>query len=252
MFKLKKIVFIIIAVIVLSGCTNSNNNKLQAGQDNKSKEISYTVNSDDGNKILSAHIILPTGEICKSISDKINQYYENIEDNYRQTIKNELSKSAKESYYNSIQNQTAFRPYNIKSDFEISYESENVISIVRNIKSYTGGLNENNEVYCDIFSKQTGEKLELKDLFSKDYDYKSNILKIIENKFNDIKNQNPDIFFDDANLYLSYALDNDMFYITKDKMVFVYPNYVLAPYSSGIQYIEIDRKDLQKHFLKQW
>ena len=245
----KYFIYVFMIFMIFSGCAKISkaDKSLNIG-----REISYNIKSDDGTEILNVKGKIPSGNITEKISEEIDHYYSKIDLEYQEKLKNELAILAEEQYQISKENGYSFRPYSVEQNFTVTYESDNVISIVRNIQSYTGGLHENQQVFCETFFLLDGQKMFLKDLFLENSDYETKILSELQNTFYEMKHKSPDVFFDNADEFLISAIKNESFYLTNESLVFVYPSYVLAPYTEGVQYLQIDRENLHNIFAMDW
>lgn len=117
-------------------------------------------------------------------------------------------------------------PYEYTTRYKVANE-ENILSFYIDYYQFNGGAHgiTNREMYnIDI---KSGEYVALKDLFEKDFDYKSYINEEIKKEMN----KNPENYFMDS---FKGIKDNQKFYIQDNKLVIHFPYYEIAPYVAGM------------------
>lgn len=128
-------------------------------------------------------------------------------------------------------------PYEIKSTYVITKKDNNMISLYNDYYEFLGGAHGNTirtSYTIDVFEEKL---LNINDLFSEGYDYKSvidkEILKQIE--------KNKQNYFDEGKIFKGIS-DNQGFYIEGNNLVIYYQLYEIAPYVFGIPEFKIDLK----------
>ncbi len=170
----------------------------------------------------------------KNLENKINKNFENRALAFKEDVE-DLSKKY-ENKTNQLEN---MRKFVCKSNFEVSYNNNNILSVPVIYYQYTGGAH-------GVYSKKTynvnlktGEELFLKDLFKDNFDYK----KLIDEGIRNNINEEPKNYFQDSFKGIS---DNQDFYITNDSIVVYFQLYEIAPYSAGIPEFKIPFSCIKK------
>jgi hypothetical protein len=110
-------------------------------------------------------------------------------------------------------------------------------------ESYLGGAHGSYNVAYTNIDMRNGNVLKTKDIFNKGYEKVLN--KLIENEFRKQMNLKPNESLTEGGLFDNKITFNDNFAITKDGLEFLYNQYEIAPYSSGVIEIKIPYKDLE-------
>lgn len=96
-------------------------------------------------------------------------------------FKRQMEEAAQEYGNKAAQNKEKFIPYTISSIYELTYNKNNIISILMTYHEYVGGLNNYIKVPYN-YNITTGKSLMLKDIFTPGVDYKSLINMEIRNE----------------------------------------------------------------------
>ena len=160
----------------------------------------------------------------------LDQAFANFITSYR-TYRNDFPETATE--------------YDINSKSQISYESENVLSIIFDNYSYWGGAHGYGSTTYINFDKGTHEQLSKEDLFTD----QAGFLKFAEKQFRNQKG-----ISDDENINSSgYFFENDNFSLPEnigfrdDKIVLIYNPYEIASYADGQIILEFPITEVQKY-----
>lgn len=119
--------------------------------------------------------------------------------------------------------------YEVYINNEVTYDKNNIISIVITKYEFTGGAH--GMTYLDSYNYNllTGEKLTLKDMFKPDIDYKEIVNNFIQKEIN----SNPEIYFKGDEAFKGISEDQP-FYIEDDGIIIYFGLYEIAPYYVGI------------------
>ncbi|MFD2824918.1 PdaC/SigV domain-containing protein [Leeuwenhoekiella polynyae] len=135
--------------------------------------------------------------------------------------------------------------YEINSKSQISYESENVLSIIFDNYSYWGGAHGYGSTTYINFDKETHEQLSKEALFSD----KAGFLKFTEGQFRNQKG-----ISERENINSSgYSFENDTFSLPEnigfkdDKIILIYNPYEIASYADGQIILEFPITEVQKY-----
>lgn len=80
----------------------------------------------------------------------------------------------------------------------------------------------------------TGCEVKLKNLFKKQFDYKT----IIDKKIREDIAKEPSIYFDNGGMFKGVD-ENQAFYLSRDGIIIYFQQYEIAPYASGIREFKI-------------
>ncbi len=187
----------------------------------------------DGVTLLNYRIEYPEFEalVYKEHIKAINQFYRDRAFALRMYFRTKLYQMAVEQYLHDIENDFPVRVFEGLQVFKLTYNKACIISLYFDNYEYTGGAHGLTSRSSQTWNLQTGEMLELSQLFADSFDYKSYLIQqIIEQ----IK-ENPDIYFDNYEELVVQNFNENSFYCTPEGLVIYYQQYDIAPYSSGIR-----------------
>lgn len=127
-------------------------------------------------------------------------------------------------------------PYQLFSKYNIT-NTENIISFYIDYYQFTGGAHGMTTRIAYNVDKSKGIKLQLKDLFNNNYDYKS----VIDKEINKQIKKDPDKYFTGKEGFNGIK-ENQSFYIRDNTIVIYFGLYEIAPYVAGIQEFSIPSK----------
>lgn len=187
--------------------------------------------------VLKYHIEYPriTNESNNIPSMKFNIYNEQIAKQIQRKAENELYKEAVELYKYNKKNNYPIMVYEIYRTFEITLNTNDIISLYADEYVFTGGAHGTTTRTSQTWNMVNGRLINLYELYKGNPYFILYILKEISKQIN----QNKEIYFEDA---CCMAIDNfnpQNFYLTTNGIVIYYQQYDIAPYSSGICTFEI-------------
>ena len=134
--------------------------------------------------------------------------------------------------------------YEVYINNEVTYDKNNIISIVMTKYEFTGGAH--GMTYLDAYNYNllTGDRLILKDMFKQGVNYE----EIVNNFIMEEINNNPEIYLkgDDAFKGIS---ENQDFYIDEDGIVIYFGLYEIAPYYVGIPKFKLKFDEFNKYLI---
>lgn len=201
----------------------------------ETKEIKYS------NDYIEVDLKIPVVSYGNKIIEKI------INDKIEKPImdlKKTTEAEAKE-FFNSKEEERPFIKYSVMSNYEITYNQDNILSVVVTLYNYTGGAHGNTEKIAYNFDLNTGKTGYLKDFFYEEDQYRKVILDEVRNQIS----KEPDKYYKDILDTLHGIAYNHNFYLTKDAVVVYYDLYDIAPYVAGIPEFKIPYSKF-KHGLK--
>lgn len=190
------------------------------------KELFY-----DGEMILKYHIEYPSidGDLSENIN--FNYYNKNLALELQDRSENELYKEAIETYKYNKKNGYPVMVYEVYRNFEITFNTKNIISLYTDEYIFQGGAHGNTIRTSQTWNLIMGCMLNLESFFKNKPYFVIDILKQINNQIS----QNPEIYFENScNLVLN-TFNPKNFYLTYNGIAIYFQQYDIAPYSSGIR-----------------
>lgn len=163
------------------------------------------------------------------------------DDFYRNSMKNFIA-----SYNDDKESMPELNSYTQEDSVSIDEQYEDFVQLHMFSYSYMGGAHGNANDAHYLIGKENGKRLALKDVV-KDINKFTTLAEVYFRKglelAADADLQEEGFWFDNG------FKCNENFYFSEDKMIFVYNQYEIAPYSAGIIYNEIPISKI-KHLLK--
>lgn len=166
-----------------------------------------------------------------------NRYNRNLAIELENYARNELYKSAIETYKYNKENGFPVMVYELVNAFDVTYNDNFIVSLYMDRYEFTGGAHGNTIRSSQNWNLRTGRQLPLSYFYPNNPNYVVDILKSI---ISQIK-ENPENYFDN---YCELVLENfnlDNYYVTAQDVVIYFQQYDIAPYSSGIPTFNIKR-----------
>lgn len=113
------------------------------------------------------------------------------------------------------------------SDYNVTYNQDNYLSIPIFTYSFTGGAHGISYLKSFNYDLLNKKEIKINDLFKEDVDYKTVIKNFIKKEM--VKN--PNSYFLDSEININ---ENQEFYLDKDGVVIYFQVYDIAPYYMGI------------------
>lgn len=183
---------------------------------------------------LSIPVIKDLGN--KPIQKKLNdRFEENIME-----FANKLSTNAQDFFKEAEDEGWKFepRPYAIKTNYQLRYHQNNILSLTIWYYQYTGGAHGNYWLVSHNLDLNTGEELPLTAFVNGNENYKDIINDEIKGKIESEEEGGQGVYFKDSFKGIS---DNPQFYLEDDYIVIYFDLYEIAPYSNGIPKFKIQR-----------
>ena len=130
--------------------------------------------------------------------------------------------------------------YEVVLNYTITYNDNDVVSLYFDEYIYCGGAHGNTIRSSQTWNLLNRKIIELKDLYRKNPNYVSSILKEINKQIEKNIEKGNDIYFENYCCLTSSSFRVESFYLAKDSIVIYYQQYDIAPYSSGILTFNID------------
>lgn len=187
----------------------------------------------------------------EKVQDIINKRFE--EDALR--LKNEIEGFAKVDYEEFLKDGITYYKYSANTIFEVKRNQGETVSIYVTYHQYTGGAHGMYYPVTYNIDLKTGNLIELKDLFFEGTDYIGIIDSKVREQIQAInedekafreKSGEEDSFYSYYEGYKGISEDQ-LYYLTDDKLGIYFGLYEIAPYAEGIPTFEIPLEDLKEY-----
>jgi hypothetical protein len=181
--------------------------------------------------------------VVSGLKDKITEAkINNIFKEHAVKVKVEIEKAARDAYENTKNfSDTGPHKYNVETSYKVRYEGKKLLSITVMYELYTGGAHGLEILKGYTFDLETGNLLNLSDLFSQDFNYSEVIGTEV---LNQMKLQPQDYLQFDESVIKKITGDHQ-FYLEDGKLVIYFDEYEIAPYSAGIPEFRIPSSKLK-------
>lgn len=255
MTNFKRILFLVLAIIFCTTGIINGYNTLPLIHKKDKSEINYLYNIHlkkiiEENEFFKAEIDYPYFQIkekyedrekenIKTISKINNEIYDYLVD-FKNNIKKQSQQYEKE-YKNSDKDLLLPKfVYEAYSEYDVAYNKENLVSIPILIYEFTGGAHGVSVLKSFNYNLESGDELELSNIFKENVNYKSIINPYIKQQIE----KNKDLYFTDKYGFKGID-DNQDFYLENDKLIIYFQLYEIAPYYIGIPKFEIPLNEIK-------
>lgn len=209
-----------------------------------SEHISHA--DDDGTEYFTADYQIPSVEIKDSVpaSAAINNYLSDSAESFVTSL--DIMSAEALSFYEieSLEDESGtFAPYEQTSSFEPARLDSRLVSLRERAYQYTGGAHGTTALSGYNFDARTGNLITLSSLsidsdkfLSSAKDYIASACKALPEDY---------ALFDGYEASISSMFSEGNWYATKDGIVFIASEYLLAPYSTGILQFEVPYSQLE-------
>lgn len=137
---------------------------------------------------------------------------------------------------------TLFLMHTYESDYQVLRNDGLILSILRTSQDYTGGVHSQSSYASETILVQEQRLLTLDELFTVSREeYLPRLLEGILQEMDKAEQEaNTTIYYEDSRESLPELLDVNLFALSGDSLMFVFPEYVLAPYAEGVQIFRLN------------
>lgn len=131
----------------------------------------------------------------------------------------------------------AGKAYSVEGEFDVKNSTDNMLSVVQDFKTYTGGAHANRTMFAGTYDLKTGRKETLANQFEDGTDYKGRLMTLIGIQSRAVARIHGNIIGKKAPVYAPKAITGtEKFYIDgKDaELVVFYNPGEIAPISEGV------------------
>lgn len=171
---------------------------------------------------------------CITMAENFNNYNYTKALELKEFSEGKLFNDAKETYKYNKENGYPIMVYEVNSIYEITYNSDNILSLYIDDYIFSGGAHGMTNRTSQNWDIRTGEQIKLCSFFPNNPNYVANILTNINEYIEeDIKNGN-NIYFENYCCLTAQAFNVNNYYLKDGNIVIYFQQYDIAPYSSGI------------------
>ncbi|MDP4109458.1 MAG: DUF3298 domain-containing protein [Bacillota bacterium] len=202
---------------------------------------SRIISSDEGEKLISIDLSLPKLGDNNVAGTNVNSYYDNVLQKYLDYAEYDLKPAALEQIKISAEQGSVFNEYSLNSDYAVTLNTPEYLSVSREFDYYTGGAHPGMDLKAETFDMSNGGLMNLSDIFSVSSDVYLPIIYdevITQIESPNAKPGKADLFENYKELVKS-SFDPADFYLTPDGITVFYQLYSIAPYAAGAQYYTI-------------
>lgn len=137
---------------------------------------------------------------------------------------------------------TLFLIHTYESDYQVLRNDGLILSILRTSQDYTGGVHSQSSYAAETILVQEQRLLTLDELFTVSREeYLPRLLDGILQEMDKAEQEaNTTIYYEDSRESLPELLDENLFALSGDALMFIFPEYVLAPYAEGVQIFRLN------------
>lgn len=274
--QIKLLLVILISTVILTGCwaketTNPQLSSVVSSKQEQSQKIvpesknqtllpielkvhSETFRDDkDGTVLLNLKITYPYLKNPGNSSGiaKINEYYGIQFDDFISSVLAEGLETARTDKKAAQSGGYEFRPHVYERSAEISYNGNNLLSVLNLQYENTGGAHPNSFWLSETFDVRTGKKLALPDILggSKE-EALAKVYQTVLDKIKATEGTKDFVYQEGYQEYVSKNYAEDDFVLTGNSLMFYYQPYAIAAYAAGIPSFELAYNQLKMPALK--
>lgn len=146
----------------------------------------------------------------------------------------EFFEQAKKTYDYNVKNNYPIMVYEIVSDFLVTYEYMQIISLFIDDYAFLGGAHGNTVRTSQTWNLENQKMMKLEDFFPNNPNYISKILKNINQQIEQNIKKGNNIYFENYCCLTSENFRVENYYINNGMIIIYYQQYDIGPYSSGI------------------
>mgnify|MGYP000847677751 FL=1 len=201
----------------------------------KTKEIPLRI-EQAGKLLCSVLIKQPVfeGDVRSFALRRINQYYERFSRKLLRYINTKLRKAAEEQYKYSEENMYPFNPFELRSDFTITYNKNNILSLYTEVYEFRGGAHGSTLRFADIWIVSYGSPVSPAVFFPEGTNYKKLLLDEAIQMATQRMTEGTAMYFSEYEVLMRKNFSTANIYLTESGMALFYQQYAIAPYVEGI------------------
>ena len=190
----------------------------------------------EGTTIINVHISQPviSGETRLLALRLMNKYYERFAKELLYYCNKKLKPEAIKQLEYRTENGFPFYPFELRSDFTVTYNSDGLLSLYTDVYEFTGGAHGSTLRFADIWHTPIGLPASVLEFFPK----KTKIKKVLTEAATVMAAEQitagTDMYFEDYPQLIKKYFSYSNIYITYSGMALFYQQITIAPYAEGI------------------
>lgn len=201
----------------------------------RTKEIPMRI--EQGGKLLCSVLVnqpIFEGEVRPFPLRRINQYYERFAKKLLRYASTKLRRAAEEQYQYSEENMFPFNPFELRSDYYISYNKDNILSLYIDVYEYRGGAHGTTLRFADIWIVSLGCPASPAEFFPEGTNYKRLLIDEAAHMASQHISEGTAMYFENYEALIKKHFSTANIYLTESGMALFYQQYAIAPYAEGI------------------
>ena len=204
--------------------------RIQTDEQEENGNVTEQIYAVDGTQIATVSLTYAALQEDTAGAKQINdEVYEQIQQKSTGLI-TQYTQMAQTAYTAAQQDGEPFLPFYAICAYTVSGTSENYVSVVLEERSFQGGQ-EQKTISAQTYNRQTGSVVSLSDLVT---DSPSQTQALIQQGFMLLVDAQPDRFYTDAEARLQEHLDEVVYYLEGNHLVFALNSGILADASAGM------------------
>ncbi len=164
----------------------------------------------------------------------INRYYDHFTKELIYYCNNKLKPAAIEDLKYRTENGFPFIPFELRSDYTVTYNKGNLLSLYTDVYEYTGGAHGSTLRFSDMWHTPIGLPASVIEFFPRG----TRIKKVLTDAATAMAAEQiaagTDMYFDDYPALIKKNFSYSNIYITETGLALFYQQYDIAPYAEGI------------------
>lgn len=197
----------------------------------KDMYINYSDNAENGTVLFTGRAAYPVLSGNSEIITAMNEYILGDVEEAIVRARAQCYYSALESYENSLTEGYEFLPYMAEHSFDITYNKDNLISILCTDCNFAGWTHPDYMMYAMTYDLDTGKAVGISELLRMT---DAEIEDAVFRAFEKLIEETPEAFYHDALLCLEESLSELKWYLAEDGVHFFINPYEIAPYAAGV------------------
>lgn len=193
---------------------------------------------------ISLKIPVIAGMEDKALQDRLNTGFEKAVLDRKETLTKDAADFAQEAKKQGF----PLRPYQLWTDYKVTYNKNGMLSLYNDIYEYTGGAHGMTVRVPYNINLKNGNNIAFKDIFKEGADYRGIINREISRQIEEKK----DMFFPEGDMGFKTIAENQPFYVEEGGIVVYFGLYEIAPYAAGIPEFNIPWTMLKEQLNPEW
>lgn len=184
------------------------------------------------------------GEVPRAALRRINAFYAHFTKTLQHHANTGLKKTAKEDYEYRKENGFPFFPYELRSDFTVTFNNKGLLGLYTDVYEYTGGAHGNTRRFADIWYTYSGLPATAADFFPKGTNIKKLLTDAAKAEAAAEISAGTGVYFDNYTELIKKYYSAQNIFLQENGLSLFYQQYEIAPYSEGIPVFTVPYNEL--------